>query len=697
MRMYLTISLVVGFFWLSTAQSQMSSASRQAILLSSKPTVALVAKVNVDFDASHWDSTEIKIGAQIGKIVTLRVSKNALHLLDHTAGFDYLELAQPIAPNLKRVVPDIRADSVHAGFGLESSYTGKDVIIGVTDWGFDYTHPMFYDTALQHTRILAAWDQFKKSGPAPKGYDYGTEYLGEAELLAAQSDTSNIYGNAYHGSHVAGIAGGSGGGTDHRGLAYEADFLFVTFLVDEAAVIDAFHWMKTKADAAQKRLVINMSWGLYNLGPLDGTSLVSQAIDELSTQGVIFVTSAGNNGDAPFHLKHTFEEDTIRSKIDFWRGANPNRYGQSVSAWGEIKKPFATSIEVYDAKQNKVAESPIYKSIGSLTADTFFTVATDTVFYKVALDGEHPLNDKPTIRLRVRNENTNLHIVLKAYAASGTVHFYNVADLTTDVGNWGMPFVAWKNGWKEGDNSYGLGEPASTRSVITVAAHQSEISINGEIRGGGFKANFSSLGPTIDEREKPDVSAPGVGVMSSISSFTDANVSVDQSIVFKGKNYPFSRLSGTSMSSPATAGVVALMMQANPQLWYDEAKDILCATARQDTHTGDLAEGGDTQWGWGKVNALAAVVRSEAKYAGVKHFETANRPILIFPNPAKNVLHIAADKEYKVRVYTLDGKELLIGNVSNLISLDISSLQNGLYILHFENGFLPAQLFSIDR
>lgn len=49
--------------------------------------------------------------------------------------------------------------------------------------------------------------------------------------------------------------------------------------------------------------MINMSWGLYNLGPLDGTSLVSRAIGSLSDEGVIFVTSGGNNGDVNFHMK----------------------------------------------------------------------------------------------------------------------------------------------------------------------------------------------------------------------------------------------------------------------------------------------------------------------------------------------------------------------------------------------------------
>jgi minor extracellular serine protease Vpr len=696
MRRFSTISLVCLCTLISFAQSKMSAASR-GMTTEAPAQVALLAKVNEAFNSDALTHLGISTGARVGNIVTLRTTKNNLPFLETYAGIEYLEMAQRVSPNLMRVIPDLRADSVYTGHGLDAGYTGKDVIIGVTDWGFDYTHPMFYDTALQHTRIIAAWDQFKTSGPAPQGYNYGTVYEGESELLTAQSDTSNIYGFATHGTHVAGIAGGSGAGTAHRGVAYEAEFLFVTFLVDEAAVIDAFEWMKTKAETLNKRLVINMSWGLYNLGPLDGTSLVSLAIDELSQEGVIFVTSGGNNGDITFHIKKEFREDTLRSKIDFWRSSDPNRYGQSIMAWGTDNSPFAASIEVYDAAKNKLTESPTFRTEGSVNKDTFMTIGSDTVFYKVALDGQHPLNAQPTIRFRIRSENNSLHIALKAHAATGTVHFYNVADLTTHVGNWGMPFTAWKDGWAEGDNKYSLGEPASTRSVITVAAHQSEVRTSGGTVGGGFLANFSSYGPTIDERMKPDVSAPGVSVASSVSSFTNRNYDLLQNISFQGKNYPFSRFSGTSMSSPATAGVVALMLQANPNLWYDEAIRILHNTAREDNRTGDLSEKGDTQWGWGKVNALAATQAAEYKFAGIRNLIEPSSSLYLFPNPAQNTLRLNSTSTHEVYIYSSTGQVILNGSLGNSLPLDVSTLTNGIYLLRFADSHSVSIPFMIHR
>jgi minor extracellular serine protease Vpr len=681
---YILSFLLFSALGFSQVQSEESPEASQRFL----------AKVTADFDVAVVAELGGRIGSRTGDIITLRLTSAQAKALANRKGVQYMQKANKIQPNLIRVITDLRADSVIAGIGLNSPYTGKDVIIGVTDWGFDYTHPMFYDTALQHTRIVAAWDQFKRSGPTPTGYEYGKVYQGEDELLAAGSDTANIYGNAYHGTHVAGIAGGSGGGTQHRGVAYEAEFLFVTFLVDEAAVIDGFNWMQAEAVSRNKRLVINMSWGLYNMGPLDGTSLVSEAINTLSGEGVIFVTSGGNNGDETFHIKRTFRNDTLQSKIDFYRSSNANLWGQSISMWGEENENFGAGITIYTTDKNLVLKSPLYYTDDSRYVDSFLVVGSDTVFYNVEIDAPHPLNNKPHIRLRVKNENTALNIGLKSYAASGIVHYYNVTELTTDVGNWGMPFTAWLPDWESGDALYSLGEPASTASVITVAAHQSEVRRNGAVIGGGFIADFSSVGPTIDERLKPDVSAPGVSVMSSISSFTDANVTIDETTTFKGKSYPFSKLSGTSMSSPATAGVVALMLEANPNLWYNEAKEILIATAREDNRTGVIPSTGSTQWGWGKVNAYAAVQRAEEKLAGVRVLNTDK--IVLYPNPVSDVLTLTSATAYQVELISYDGSVVASGQLGGGEQLDVAAVSKGMYLVRFLGGEFKPRVILVN-
>ena len=120
------------------------------------------------------------------------------------------------------------------------------------------------------------------------------------------SDTSNVYGYSTHGTHVAGIAAGGGVGTGLTGMAPASELLLATLMVDEAAALDAFAWMQDVAEADNKRLVINNSWGLPQWGTPDGTSLSNVFIDGLSEDGVVFVSSNGNNGDSDFHIEHTF-------------------------------------------------------------------------------------------------------------------------------------------------------------------------------------------------------------------------------------------------------------------------------------------------------------------------------------------------------------------------------------------------------
>lgn len=675
---------------LTVAQVQMTAANLAVLDRHTDDQRSLLLQINEEFEYADLVPLEGRIGTQVGDIITLRLPTSRIVDLCKLHGIKYIQLAHPVSPNLKRAIPDIGADRVYASSELIKGYTGKDVIIGVTDWGFDYTHPMFMDTAMEHTRILAAWDQYKQSGPSPQGFDYGTEYNGEVELLTAQKDTVNIYGYATHGTHVAGIAAGGGAKTGHRGVAFESDILMATFLIDEAAVIDAFVWMKNKADALDKRLVINMSWGLYNLGPLDGTSLVSQAIDQLSKDGVVFVTSGGNNGDVNFHIKKSFNRDTMESLVEFYEyGNNPNMWGQSIGIWGQEGYQFEVGFSVYDNAKIKLKESPIFSTLGSYYKDSFLVIQSDTVFYNVAVDEIHPLNGQPTIRLRIKNTHTKFKIGLKAFAVDGTVHFYNVTELTTNVGNWGMPFSAYLPGWTDGDNRYGLGEPASTKSVITVAAYQSEVRISNGNVGGGFWATFSSLGPTIDERMKPDIAAPGVNVASSVSSFTDRSYSLLLKAEHQGKSYPFSRFSGTSMSSPMVAGVVALMLEANPTLSYSAIKQIITATARVDKFTGDISDAGNTQWGFGKINAFEAVKMAENSRKSIC-CET-----IFYPNPTSQYLSCSDEETQSISLFSMEGRLLGHHIIGGGQSIFVGDLVSGIYFIRTEKG--SAYSFEVRR
>lgn len=109
----------------------------------------------------------------------------------------------------------------------------------------------------------------------------------------------------------------------------------------------------------------------------------------------------------------------------------------------------------------------------------------------------------------------------------------------------------------------------------------------GSLDSNDLIARSSSRGPSPWGEVKPEVSAPGVSIVSSVPGGG------------------LGTKSGTSMAAPHVAGIVALMLQVNPSLTADECETILQQTARP------LGEGNpNNDYGWGLVDAYAAVVHA---------------------------------------------------------------------------------------
>lgn len=587
---------------------------------------------------------------------------------------------------LQRAVRDGRVDS--AWSRLETGFSGKGVIIGFTDWGFDYTHPVFYDTSGQQYRVLAAWDQWRRQGSPPQGFSYGTEIRGKEALLAAQCDTSNVYQYNYHGNHVASIAAGSGGGTPYRGVAYDAELLFASFLISEDAVIDAFRWMHRIAQEEQKRLVINMSWGLYYFQNMDGSGRIAQVMQHLSDSGVFFVTSAGNNGDVDFHISRDFSsvKDTLRSRIAFDNSSNAHYWGQAVSMQSDVGGEFRFALQALGEKDTLLSRSDYWSTAkGDAVLDSFMCVSraekTDTLFYQLRVEKANEYSGRPQALLKVKTPPAGCSLGLYVMADSGLFHAWNVAELSNGVGNWGDAFEAPLPGWKAGDALYGIGMPAAVPCALSVAAHESVYKLGAATQGGGI-ARFSSYGPGFNAATKPELSAPGVQVVAAISSYTNRFTGTyTTTVAFNGREYPFAALSGTSMASPFAAGVAALVLQANPYLSCAELKEILTSTAYQDF---DTRREGTLRFGAGKINACAAV-REALKQTGTQDFHGIASDFSVYPNPAGSECYVRCLRSGgPVRVSLYDGSGRLLKHLvweEGVHSLSLASLPPGFYYL----------------
>lgn len=133
-------------------------------------------------------------------------------------------------------------------------------------------------------------------------------------------------------------------------------------------------------------------------------------------------------------------------------------------------------------------------------------------------------------------------------------------------------------------NYYQTPEP----SITTPADGDSVISV-GAVNMQGKIAGFSSNGPTVDGRIKPDVVAPGVGVWVAVAKTISSNDST------------YKYADGTSFAAPITAGVCGLILSAHPELTPMQVREALRNTANNSSSPNNV-------YGWGLINAYDAVL-----------------------------------------------------------------------------------------
>ena len=193
----------------------------------------------------------------------------------------------------------------------------------------------------------------------------------------------------------------------------------------------------------------------------------------------------------------------------------------------------------------------------------------------------------------------------------------------------------------------------------------------GAVNYNDVAADFTSQGPvTWQDTEfgdyvynpgigliRPDVCAPGV----SIKSLDYNNIS------------GYTNMDGTSQATPCVAGIVALMLQKNPELTPAEICRILEETSVKLTPTKSNITG------VGRVDALAAVNAVEA-YDGINEQSIEAE---VFPNPSNGSFTIVCESVKRVLVYTVDGRLVQNQAVKGSECL-IEGLESGVYLVRIE-------------
>ncbi len=594
----------------------------------------------------------------------------------------------------------VNALPAYEGKDLPQAFTGKDVVMGVMDIGFDLTHPNFYDATASHYRIKRMWDHITPDTLDSKFY-VGRDYVGTEELLSVAHSYDGL--DQTHGTHTLGIAAGSGYGSPYRGIAYESDICLVSNacgedlpLIDSANVYkytyatDAlgFKYIFDYADSVGKPCVISFSEG----SPQDfyGYDLLYYAIlDSIMGPGHILVASAGNDAD---YASYFHKEPGRELAGNFLYSLNDH-------CSGTIKTDHDIDIRtvVYHNGNNDtilVNTSQILQLPDSEFVDTFYVAdiryIIDVYAYPSCYEEKEMCYDYSIFAMgRLGGPD---RVSLELIGREADVHYYKTSGYL-------IPQPDFNPMLNDGENICNIHSPASAPNVICVGATGYRTGITNYLgvykandRGtDGIRSGYSSVGPTYDGRIKPDVVAPGTNVISSYSSYylenhpTANDISWDvEHFDFKGRTYAWNSNTGTSMSTPVVAGAIALWLQANPRLTPEDIKGILSRTCLR---VDESLTYPNIYYGYGQVDVYKGLL-DVLGTVGIENI-SGHQPqgVSIRPTPEGIVTLSfvqAPDVPYTVQVYQVSGSLLRSFTMpanETTASIDLRSLSKGVYIV----------------
>ena len=595
---------------------------------------------------------------------------------------------------------------------LPQAFTGKGVIAAAVDIGFDFTNPAFLNED-GTSRFVWFWDPL---APADGTDEMGVVYSNPESILETECSSDAEIQN--HGTYVLGSMAGNGLDGLFVGMAPQADLAGVVFpledlkddfcnfykannpendLPDEYWIelyksdcphyVEIFRIFKF-ADSENKPCVINASTGVDCFFDYD-FSLLNTLFSDLTGPGHIIVASAGNSGGYSIYSEKEYGMPLMQEFICVLG------YGDLFTL--QIRKESDNTDCLFGLTFEDSADT-LYFDIGALNNTTdsiklaFSTIPVSVILSVNQANGydvfQFDINASDYFDESFEKKGSIFSDAVPRMELLGIDSYNQVLFNDDDFFN------------SPGRHLHTMVIPACLESVIAVGAmqHRSEyMSIDSAHHiaplgsEDGQLASFSSCGPSFDGLIKPDVVAPGTYIMSTQNSFFDYETydpGFPNQIVYKteanGREYAISPLSGTSISSPIAAGVIALWLQADPNLTPQDIMGVLERTSHQ-PEPEITGVGKNNYYGYGEIDAYAGLLDILGLTTSVPGLSMHQPHGVTFRLEGSTLYVDGMDDDVSITVYNVNGKTVFSGRVENG-AITLPALDAGVYAVQLDTA-----------
>jgi hypothetical protein len=521
---------------------------------------------------------------------------------------------------MDKVRSESRIDQAIATFGVD----GSGVIVALIDRGIDWKNNDFRNED-GTTRIKYIFDLSDNSGankPENK-FGIGTIYS-ESQINTALQTGKNLTTRdaVGHGTTTAGISTGNGRNSvnrKYRGVAPKAFIIAVKitggapahndqpaeeYFYSQDLLLTAIDFVLEKA--AELKLPVVMLPNVGSIGgPTDGTSRLSRKIDSefrAERKGMIFVNGSGDEGGGANRASATIKPgETISLEIE---KAQPGRL--RFNLWYPIKSPNEIGLDFTIRTPTGSIFGPYASVTSEEQRDTRATTGVFTYYHngrnkdfflstsqkrEVLIDLIGPIG---TYKIDVKRPSETT----SNQAFIATLNFSNYAQKPQNrFKNYNISGNIWDGATAFNNICPGSYNISNTWTDID--------GFNRSSQGEGAIGNIwlgSSIGPTFDGRMGVDLCSPGDSLFTVYAP--NSYWATFRFNMIKDGNGFYGRASAVSAAAPIVTGIIALMLQANPELDQIQVRNILRSTARADVFTGKIP---NNTWGYGKVDAYEAV------------------------------------------------------------------------------------------